>query len=83
MPLFQSRNNSEKFEVFNLDDVDAAFDKMIQLKYSQTVSLTGKWLKPFQKSYIGQLSLMIMLDHVFELFNNLDFLHLLWCSLPF
>ena len=38
----QSRNNTEDFEMFTLDDVDAAFDKIIQLKYSQTVSLKGK-----------------------------------------
>lgn len=30
--------------MFTLDDVDAAFDKIIQLKYSQTVSLKGKML---------------------------------------
>lgn len=40
--LFQSRNNSEEFEIFTLDDIDVAFDKIIQLKYSQTISLTGK-----------------------------------------
>ncbi|UYV67077.1 CPSF2 [Cordylochernes scorpioides] len=38
--LFQSRHNSEDFTLFTLDDVDAAFDKLIQLKYSQSVSLT-------------------------------------------
>jgi len=41
-PVSQSRNNSEDFTVFTLDDVDQAFDKIIQLKYSQTVSLTGR-----------------------------------------
>lgn len=40
--LYQSRNNSEDFDLFTLDDVDVAFDKIIQLKYSQTISLTGK-----------------------------------------
>ncbi|KAL4238070.1 cleavage and polyadenylation specificity factor subunit 2 [Mactra antiquata] len=40
--LFQSRNNSEDFEMFTLDDVDVAFDKIQQLKYSQTINLTGK-----------------------------------------
>lgn len=40
--LYQSRNNTEDFEMFTLDDVDAAFDKIIQLKYSQSVSLKGK-----------------------------------------
>ncbi|XP_071079968.1 cleavage and polyadenylation specificity factor subunit 2-like [Haliotis cracherodii] len=40
--LFQSRHNTEDFDVFTLDDVDAAFDKIIQLKYSQTITLKGK-----------------------------------------
>ena len=40
--LYQSRNNSEEFEIFTLDDVDAAFDKIQQLKYSQTINLRGK-----------------------------------------
>ena len=38
----QSRHNTEDFNLFTLDDVDAAFDKIIQLKYSQTISLKGK-----------------------------------------
>ncbi|XP_035228825.1 cleavage and polyadenylation specificity factor subunit 2-like, partial [Stegodyphus dumicola] len=40
--LFQSRHNTEDFDLFTLDDVDAAFDKIIQLKYSQTINLKGK-----------------------------------------
>ena len=40
--FFQSRHNTEDFNLFTLDDVDAAFDKIIQLKYSQTVSLKGR-----------------------------------------
>lgn len=40
--LYQSRHNNEDFNIFTLDDVDAAFDKIIQLKYSQTVNLRGK-----------------------------------------
>lgn len=40
--LYQSRHNTEDFEIFTLDDVDSAFDKIIQLKYSQTVHLKGK-----------------------------------------
>ncbi|KAF8770815.1 Cleavage and polyadenylation specificity like protein [Argiope bruennichi] len=40
--LYQSRNNIEDFDLFTLDDVDAAFDKIIQLKYSQTINLKGK-----------------------------------------
>ncbi|CAH0389357.1 unnamed protein product [Bemisia tabaci] len=40
--LYQSRYNQEDFTVFDLDDVDAAFDKMIQLKYNQSVQMKGK-----------------------------------------
>lgn len=40
--LYQSRHNTTDFEIFTLDDVDHAFDKIIQLKYSQTVHLKGK-----------------------------------------
>lgn len=40
--LYQSRHNTEDFNVFTLDDVDVAFDKIVQLKYSQTVHLKGK-----------------------------------------
>lgn len=40
--LFQSRHNTEEFDLFTLDDVDAAFDKIIQLKYNQSVGLKGK-----------------------------------------
>ncbi|XP_006812203.1 LOW QUALITY PROTEIN: cleavage and polyadenylation specificity factor subunit 2-like [Saccoglossus kowalevskii] len=40
--LFQSRHNTEEFDLFTLDDVDAAFDKIIQLKYSQIIEMKGK-----------------------------------------
>ncbi|XP_030854971.1 cleavage and polyadenylation specificity factor subunit 2 [Strongylocentrotus purpuratus] len=40
--LYQSKHNYEEFDLFNLDDVDAAFDRIIQLKYSQSVTLKGK-----------------------------------------
>jgi cleavage and polyadenylation specificity factor subunit 2 len=40
--LYQSRHNMEEFELFTLDDVDAAFDKIIQLKYNQSVPMKGK-----------------------------------------
>ena len=39
--LYQSRHNSEEFDKFTLDDIDAAFDQIVQLKYSQTVQLKG------------------------------------------
>ncbi|KAK9497112.1 hypothetical protein O3M35_004488 [Rhynocoris fuscipes] len=40
--LYQSKFNNEEFTTFNLDDVDAAFDKVIQLKYNQTIAMKGK-----------------------------------------
>ncbi|XP_065053263.1 cleavage and polyadenylation specificity factor subunit 2-like [Rhopilema esculentum] len=40
--FFQSHQNEEDFELFSLDDVDTAFEKIIQLKYSQHVSLKGR-----------------------------------------
>jgi len=33
--------NSEDFSLFNLDDVDAAFDRIKQLEYHHTVSFKG------------------------------------------
>lgn len=32
----------EDFDLFTLDDVDAAFDKIVQLKYNQSISMKGK-----------------------------------------
>uniref|UniRef100_A0A023F389 Cleavage and polyadenylation specificity factor subunit 2 n=2 Tax=Triatoma infestans TaxID=30076 RepID=A0A023F389_TRIIF len=40
--LYQSRYNMQDFTIFDLDDVDAAFDKVVQLKYNQTVSMRGR-----------------------------------------
>jgi len=34
----------EDFNLFNLDDVDAAFEKVIQVKYNQIVSLKGMYI---------------------------------------
>jgi len=34
--------------MFTLDDVDVAFDKIIQLKYSQTINLTGNRFLNYQ-----------------------------------
>jgi cleavage and polyadenylation specificity factor subunit 2 len=33
---------NEEFDLFDLDDIDSAFDKIQQIKYSQTISLKGK-----------------------------------------
>lgn len=46
--LYQSRHNGEDFTLFTLDDVDAAFDLIIQVKYSQTVQLKGTLIGSFQ-----------------------------------
>lgn len=35
----------EDFDLFTLDDVDNSFDKVVQLKYSQSVPLKGKHSK--------------------------------------
>lgn len=40
--LFMSHYNMYDFELFSLDDIDQAFEKIIQLKYNQSVSLKGK-----------------------------------------
>lgn len=40
--LFMSHYNQYDFDLFSLDDVDAAFDRIVQLKYNQSVSLKGK-----------------------------------------
>lgn len=41
---FESKKKDEDFDVWNLDDVDAAFneERFEQLKYSQHVRLTGR-----------------------------------------
>ena len=33
---------SEEFNLFDLDDIDIAFEKIKQVKYSQTINLKGK-----------------------------------------
>lgn len=40
--FFQSKYASQDFSTFNLDDVDAAFDLITQVKYQQTVNLHGR-----------------------------------------
>lgn len=39
--LYQSRHNYEEFDLFTLDDIDLAFDKVVQVKYNQTIILKG------------------------------------------
>ncbi|KAK0072839.1 hypothetical protein PV325_010702, partial [Microctonus aethiopoides] len=40
--MYQSRHNMEEFDLFTLDDVDAAFDKIVKLNYNQSVAMKGK-----------------------------------------
>ncbi|KAF7281402.1 cleavage and polyadenylation specificity factor subunit 2 [Rhynchophorus ferrugineus] len=40
--LYQSQHNMKDFVLYNLDDVDATFEKIIQLKFNQSVHLKGK-----------------------------------------
>ncbi|KAI9205526.1 beta-lactamase-like protein [Polychytrium aggregatum] len=39
---FQSRSEVEEFKVFSLDEVDAAFENILPLRYSQPFALLGK-----------------------------------------
>lgn len=55
--LYQSRHNGEDFTLFTLDDVDAAFDLIIQVKYSQTVQLKGMLL-----TGLSNLHLLLLLQ---------------------
>ncbi len=41
----------EDFDLFNLDDVDNSFDKVVQLKYSQSVPLKGMHFLIFQSTF--------------------------------
>lgn len=42
--LYQAHRNVSDFDLFSLDDVDAAFDRIVQLKYNQSVDMKGKGL---------------------------------------
>jgi len=41
---YLSRHNTENFNLFNLDDIDAAFDKILQLEYNHPVNLKGRFI---------------------------------------
>ncbi|CAH0594016.1 unnamed protein product [Chrysodeixis includens] len=42
--LYQAHKNVAEFDLFTLDDVDAAFDRIVQLKYNQSIDMKGKGL---------------------------------------
>lgn len=58
--LYQSHYNMEEFELFTLDDVDAAFDKIIQLKYNQSVSMKGKFKEYIIAIYVFNILYMLI-----------------------
>jgi len=47
----QSHLATEDFTKFTLDEIDDAFEKIVQLRYSQPFSLTGKKLFNVLKKY--------------------------------
>ncbi|KTG01611.1 hypothetical protein cypCar_00018076 [Cyprinus carpio] len=89
--LYQSRHNTEDFTLFTLDDVDSAFDKIQQLKYSQIVNLKGKGhglsITPLPAGHmIGGTIWKIVKDGEEEIIYAVDFnhkreIHLNGCSL--
>lgn len=40
--LYQAHRNVSEFDLFTLDDVDAAFDRIVQLKYNQSIDMKGE-----------------------------------------
>lgn len=40
---YLNRSNVEEFKLFNLDDIDSAFDNILQLEYNSTINLKGKF----------------------------------------
>ncbi|XP_072283809.1 cleavage and polyadenylation specificity factor subunit 2 [Pyxicephalus adspersus] len=89
--LYQSRHNTEDFNLYTLDDVDSAFDKIQQLKFSQIVHLKGKGhglsITPLPAGHmIGGTIWKIVKDGEEEIVYAVDFnhkreIHLNGCSL--
>jgi hypothetical protein len=75
---YQSRSNNQEFTLFDLDDVDSAFEHLEQLKYSQHLVLTGILLSFLFFSFLCFLLLLFPL-----LFHFLSFLHFSAISLYF
>ncbi|KAF9823331.1 hypothetical protein SFRURICE_012750, partial [Spodoptera frugiperda] len=44
--LYQAHRNVSEFDLFTLDDVDAAFDRIVQLKYNQSIDMKGLRITP-------------------------------------
>lgn len=78
--LFQSRRNNENFELFTLDDVDLAFERVIQLKYNQSIALKGKGqgltITPLAAGHmIGGTIWKIVKDGEEDIIYSVDFNH--------
>uniref|UniRef100_A0A6V7ING6 Cleavage and polyadenylation specificity factor subunit 2 n=1 Tax=Bracon brevicornis TaxID=1563983 RepID=A0A6V7ING6_9HYME len=78
--MFQSHYNMEEFDLFTLDDVDAAFDRIVQLKYNQSVSMKGKGhgvtLTPLPAGHmIGGTIWKIVKDGEEDIIYAVDFNH--------
>ncbi|XP_064403755.1 cleavage and polyadenylation specificity factor subunit 2-like [Halichondria panicea] len=78
--LYQSRRNGEEFDLFTLDDVDAAFDQVVQVKYSQTIQLKGKGhgltITPYAAGHmVGGAMWKIVKDGEEEIIYAVDYNH--------
>ncbi|XP_066932517.1 cleavage and polyadenylation specificity factor subunit 2-like [Clytia hemisphaerica] len=78
--FYQSHHNYKNFEHYTLDDVDAAFDKIEQLKYSQHVSLKGRGhglsITPYLAGHmIGGTMWKIMKEGEEDIIYAVDFNH--------
>lgn len=79
--LYQSHHNTEDFDKFSLDDVDMAFERIIQVKHNQTIHLKDKGyglsIAPIHAAHIiGGTSWKIMkADEEGEIVYAVDFNH--------
>ena len=78
--LHLSRHNYEDFTLFSLDDIDNAFSKVTQLKYSQSVAFKGRGLGitviPLPAGHmIGGTIWKIIKDGEEEIVYAMDFNH--------
>ena len=78
--VYQSRENSQEPEIFTLDDVDAAFEKIQHLAYSQSVGLKGQGqglvINPLPAGHmLGGTIWKIVKDGVEEVVYMVDYNH--------
>lgn len=77
--FYQSHHNTEDFQLFSLDDVDAAFDLVKQLKYSQSVTLKGKGsgvtITPYPAGHMIGGTMWRIAKHGEEILYAVDYNH--------